>query len=192
LVVELDREGEDYVDYDLASPELHSALKANGFKLGIGSFSDIYFMDQVKCNKINLGLGTKSSHSTHSRFDMGIFDRQRKRLLDFAEMYQDVSWPEVADKGWGFFRDDCCDLCLEPTPFDRLIYDRRRDCLLCPSCAATPGDEMGAASDIKWLECESCGDPHNVDELVYDHLYNGFLCASCHYLLHGDTVLEGV
>lgn len=185
LVIELDREGEDYVDYGLASDELHSVLKANGFTLGQGSFSDICFMDQVECNKINLGLGTKCGHSTHSRFDMEVFERQTKRLTDFAELYRDATWPKVVEKGWrgiGYEGTDCCDLCLKTMHFQDLIHNQQQDCWTCPDCARAPG----VASDAKWLECESCGDPCSKDELIYDRLYDRFLCATCHYILSED------
>lgn len=154
LVVELDREGEDYVDYGLASSELRWALEDCGFTHQQGLFSDICMMDHVKCNKFNLGLGTHHSHSKDSGFDMGVFERQVKRLLDFVEMYKDITWPEAdgKDRGWfgSVYDDDICDVC----------------------------------TDAQYFECESCGDPHGLDELIYDPLYDGFLCATCHYVLH--------
>lgn len=183
LVVELDREGEDYVDYGLASDELRAALEAGGFTYGLGSFSDICFMDHVRCNKINIGLGTKHGHSAHSRFDMGVFYRQVRRLLDFAESHRDITWPEAQADIWGFFRNDTKHMDVD-CPRE-LIYDKRNE--------RFPRQYLN--DRVQWLECDSCGDLCDVDELVYDYLYDGFLCGSCHHVLHEDdedAVLEGV
>ena len=191
LVIELDREGEDYVDYGLASDKLHAALKECGFTFGEGSFSDICFMDHVKCNKINIGLGTKHGHSKHSRFDMGVFYRQVKRLLDFTTLHTDSTWPKAEDDAWKFFHygwkhtcDDCCDCCLEPTPFKDLTHDTQNGRFLCPDCVQHMRECLNEC--VQWFECESCGDPCNIDELAYDHLYGGFLCGSCRHVLHED------
>ncbi len=100
LIIELDREGEDYVDYDLASEELTAVLESYGFKQGIGSFSDICFMDHVVANKINVGLGTYSGHSTKSGFDLCQYNRQMERLMEFVETWFDRSWPEPEVPSW--------------------------------------------------------------------------------------------
>lgn len=188
LVIELDREGEDYVDYGLASDKLHAALKECGFTFGEGSFSDICFMDHVKCNKINIGLGTKHGHSKHSRFDMGVFYRQVKRLLDFSELNRDKHWPEAdGNLGWGWglgkfgrydLDGDICDVCLDTVKRGALHFNRQKGVFECDRCRA--------ASDSHYAECESCGDPHPIEDLVYDPLYEGFLCPTCHYVLHEE------
>lgn len=190
LIAELDREGEDYVDYDLASNELRKVLKDCGLKHAEGLWSDICYMDHVKCNKFNLGLGTHHGHSKDSGFDMGVFDRQVKKFLDFAEMYRDTSWPDPEPTWTGGSRDwrkyshvsyqDCCDVCLEPMSFSDLTYDRQRDRFLCPTCM----EELSYDQNEHYFECESCGDPHTLDELAYDPFYQGFLCATCSYILH--------
>lgn len=183
LVVELDREGEDYVDYGLASDDLHTVLKANGFRQGVGSFSDICAMDHVKCNKINLGLGTKHSHSKDSGFDMGVFERQVKRLMDFVTLYRDRQWPEATGRrGWYWFNDDeVCDRCLTHVPLRKLNYNHHRDRWECDDCFKPD----------KWCEeCESCGDLHPIEDLIYDPLYDGFMCSTCHHALHEEDVYE--
>lgn len=187
LVVELDREGEDYVDYGLSSYELRQALDDGGFEMGQGIFSDICVMDQVECNKINLGLGTYNGHSKNSGFDVNVFYRQVRRLLDFAELHRDAKWPEaVGDDRWKFHYEDTCDACLNTVPSDRLSYNYTLDRFECPRCSQQLA---------QFAECESCGDPHSLDDLVYDPLYGGFLCATCSYVLHTDDeelVLEGL
>jgi hypothetical protein len=102
LVIELDRAGEDYVDYGLASDALHVALADAGFRQGVGSFSDVCLMSQLDCNKINLGLGTFDSHSRKSGFDMRAFYRQLARLETFVDRYGQTQWPAVTSGYWDF------------------------------------------------------------------------------------------
>jgi len=93
VVIGLDREREDYVDYGLASDELREVLRVVGFTRGIGTWSDIGSMDHVDCNKINVGLGAYNGHSTHSGFDLGEYHRQIARVVAFARDYREHVWP---------------------------------------------------------------------------------------------------
>lgn len=94
VIIGLDREGAGFVDYDLASEELKNALWAYGLHEEIGSFSDICFMDHIKCSKINLGLGTAYGHSSHSGFSQTVFYGQISNLLDFCNDNKKKTWPE--------------------------------------------------------------------------------------------------
>lgn len=198
VIIQLDREGDDFVDYGLASKELCDALKACGLKEGLGSFTDICFMDHVKTNKFNIGLGTRLGHSSHSMFDIKVFHEQVSRLMEFVELYGSKSWPEpktlIESYGWhsdSLYRGSThayttmCDHCFAETPIDRLAYNRLTGLYECRDCVSIPEDR---AVDVDYIECESCGDPCGLDELVYDQLYNGFLCSTCHYYLHEDEV----
>ena len=100
FVVELDREGAGYVDYDLASEELQQYLWVYGLECNWGSYSDIVEMDFIKCSKINLGLGTYNGHaeSPHSGFIESTLDSQIKKLLNFVEDYHDKHFEYC--EGW--------------------------------------------------------------------------------------------
>lgn len=63
LIIELDREGNDVVDYDLADKRL---LKKIDRHVGIGSFSDICSLKNPKCSCINMGIGYYDAHSKFS------------------------------------------------------------------------------------------------------------------------------
>jgi hypothetical protein len=138
LIVGLDREGEDYVDYGLASQELRDALEQGGFTQEVGTFSDICFMDHIRANKINVGLGTQKGHSSHSSFDMGIFYRQVRRLIAFCELHRDTQWPkavwppekyDIGLKPWAE-----CAYCGDIADIDELVLASQYGGLLCASC----------------------------------------------------------
>jgi len=94
FIIELDREGDDYVDYGLADDDFAMQF---GLMTGIshswGSFSDIGCMDHISCSKINLGIGTERSHSAMSWFTPSVCQSQIKALLHFVELYHDQHWP---------------------------------------------------------------------------------------------------
>lgn len=93
FVVELDREGEDYVDYGLASEDFHKIMEQYGFTKSLGSYTDIVEMDHIKVSKVNIGIGVSGSHSLHSSFDPGVMYRQLDRLLALCADYKDQSFP---------------------------------------------------------------------------------------------------
>ena len=102
LVVELDREGADYVDYGLASDELHDLLAGYEFERGLGSYTDICSMPQVTCCKINVGIGTYDSHGKKSGYDKAIADLQIARLLGFVHDHHDTRFTGNSDEDWGY------------------------------------------------------------------------------------------
>jgi hypothetical protein len=92
-VVELDREGEDYVDYGLASEDFHDAMVQHGFRQGIGSYTDICDMDYICASKVNIGIGTYRGHSPHSGFDPDALRRQIRRLLSLTADCAQTAYP---------------------------------------------------------------------------------------------------
>src|SRR5688572_4953131 len=59
-----DRKGTDVVMYQYESKPLTAALESSKFKIGIGSFSDIAFLDHLGCKGFNVGTGYHGEHST--------------------------------------------------------------------------------------------------------------------------------
>ncbi len=162
LVVGLDREGEDYVDYGLASDELRDALARAGFIRGVGSYSDVCSMGHVRCNKFNVGLGIAGSHSAHSTFDQGVFERQTRRLMAFVDRHRDTTWPEVVEVDewgpWGLWD-------------ERLAWMEEEDMLM-------------SDATMELVECLGCGDVGHVNVMEWSDMLGGYLCGGCYCALH--------
>jgi hypothetical protein len=123
-IVELDREGEDFVDYGLADDDLIKALEKHGFRHSYGSFTDICaLITDAAC--VNIGIGIEHSHSLNSSLDLDVMSRQISRLRAFfAELaktktcYKQPAQPKgyvgFSDYGgWDDNDENCffCDFC---------------------------------------------------------------------------------
>ena len=122
-IVELDREGEDFVDYGLADDDLIKALEKHGFRHSYGSFTDICaLITDVAC--VNIGIGVKHSHSCDSYMDLDVMARQVSRLREFFDelaksgiCYKQPEQPKryFGFSGYGEFDDNdenyFCDFC---------------------------------------------------------------------------------
>lgn len=83
LVVELDREGEDFVDYGLCDEGTLEDMEEWGFRWGWGTYTDICSMPYVECDKVNVGIGVYGSHSKKSGYRPDELERQLQRLLGY-------------------------------------------------------------------------------------------------------------
>jgi len=94
FIVELDREGEDYVDYGLCCDYMSNVLSAYGFESGWGSYTDIVELDMCHCSKINLGIGVVNSHQVNSWYDPSVVDRQLTKLMSFVRDFHAYHFEE--------------------------------------------------------------------------------------------------
>jgi hypothetical protein len=88
-----DRRGNDVVTYDYDSKEWERELKAAGCKVGIGSFSDICYLDHLGVHGVNFGTGYQDEHTKNCHvflWDTAVMVRQ---FVTFYRMQHDVSWP---------------------------------------------------------------------------------------------------
>lgn len=114
IVVELDREGEDFVDYGLASEETIAEMEEWGFRWNWGSYTDICSMPQVKCDKVNIGVGVYHSHSPQSGYRPTEMWRQVARLLGWLgvdESQEPVHYPsgrgmEPEERQWEVYGEE--------------------------------------------------------------------------------------
>jgi len=174
LIIGLDREGDDYVDYGYASDELHNALSSYRFMQGFGSFSDICFMDHIEVNKINIGMGTYSGHSSKSGFHRPILELQIERLLSFCEDHRDTDWPIVVQdiwqrRGWGNgWNDEWYDKSyIKPLPSNRWPP---------PDSFCVDEDD----EDWPWMEkCDLCGQQCNSDDMEW--IEDCLVCPDCYH-----------
>jgi hypothetical protein len=80
-IAEFDRCGTDAVTYELDNKKFLNQLKKH-FKIGIGSFSDIAFLNTDACC-VNIGIGFYDAHSQYSFFEPKIFQSQIVKFMKF-------------------------------------------------------------------------------------------------------------
>lgn len=60
---EFDRAGMDVVMYDYETDEAMTILENSGFEVGMGSFTDICYLEQLGCQGFNFGVGYHDQHT---------------------------------------------------------------------------------------------------------------------------------
>ncbi len=134
-IAEFDREGDDVVTYDLDSVEFLAALRKYWYH-SWGTFSDIVSMKTSSCC-MNVGIGTKHSHSKDSYVNKKQLRNQIEAFKEFHSEYKDVKFEQdfrhfmgagTTSSGYGFaqrqheyvygnntcagdYGDDICDFC---------------------------------------------------------------------------------
>jgi len=82
MIIELDRAGDDFVDYDLACNQLIVEMPKSR-KLSYGSFSDICFLNNPPCSCINIGIGY---YEAHSKYSYCVLDEVNKAVKDINRL----------------------------------------------------------------------------------------------------------
>lgn len=82
-IAEFDRGGTDVVTYDIDSPEWLVML-GNYWKVGLGSFSDIAFLETDVCC-LNMGIGY---HLDHSASSYAIAEETNNQIAKFIRFYE--------------------------------------------------------------------------------------------------------
>ncbi len=157
-ILELDRSGTDFVEYDTAPFSMIEAAKKY-FKEGIGSFSDIAFLD-TKCAAINCGIGYQHAHSKDSYIVLDDMEKQLKRIKRFYEHNKDIKYNQPTKSNWGIYgrsripyagyynygqdlKDDCYSC-------------RRTTCLGCKKVAYDYATDIEESDEISI--CDFCGE----------------------------------
>jgi len=203
FVIELDREGFDFVDYGLASAEFCKEFEhTTGIKQDWGSFSDICELQNVDCSKINLGTGCYSSHSRNSGFSPLVCQSQIRGLMEFVEVYKDTYFKQGAGYSFGYaagytykYKDYTTPLNYkgsnerDDNPLDDPLYDQRfesaNDYYLKRN-ELEYGDKLDP--DTIYFPCEICTKP--TPEYMYDNDLKCLCCPSCMEEIHSDTVVS--
>jgi hypothetical protein len=110
-IAEFDRRGQDVVMYEYESKSMEKALKSSGFKLGIGTFSDICELEVFGVACFNVGIGYHREHSTECWASMNELENQLKRFSKFFHGNKDqifVNEAPIRQDVWGdnYFRDE--------------------------------------------------------------------------------------
>lgn len=78
-----DRKGEDVVTYSYHNEKFENALLKNGFRFGLGSYSDIVELEQLDCCGVNIGTGFFNYHDLDGYVDLKMLMRQVLRFRNF-------------------------------------------------------------------------------------------------------------
>jgi hypothetical protein len=87
-----DRRGDDVVMYQYETKFAKKKLVKCGFKVGIGSFSDISYLDHLKCGGFNFGCGYDNEHSEWCSMDVDMCLTQVKKFVDFYNRHRDIKF----------------------------------------------------------------------------------------------------
>jgi len=115
-MIEFDRGGTDVVMYDYETPELCDLVKACGAKVGVGSFSDIAYLEHLGCAGFNWGVGYYDYHSKRSHAWLNDYFSM---LAKFIKFYMDNAdtflehTPKRRSSGFSYLLVDDCPRCEE-------------------------------------------------------------------------------
>jgi len=162
-IVEFDRGGSDAVTYGMESEKFVDALEDCGFILGVGSFSDLCFLDTGKC-AVNIGVGYYDAHSKYSYCTLPELECNLVKFKDLYATYaEDVfnrEYKQSRSRSQSFYSHNWCDAYDDP-------YDDLRSTGL--------GYSNIPADDVE--RCECCG---SLDaELVNIQSEGYMLCEDC-------------
>lgn len=88
-----DRSGTDVVMYEYETDKAVDRLRGVGFDVGIGSFSDICYLDHLKCTGFNFGTAYYANHAVHSHFIPEELEMMIKKFQKFWNKYRQMGMP---------------------------------------------------------------------------------------------------
>ena len=100
-IVEFDRRGTDVVFYDYDRNEQWvDSWYYGGWNVGVGTFSDIAFMEHLECCGANIGIGYHREHSSKCHVDLKHTSKQLQKFKQFWTSYKDSQFP-YTEKHYG-------------------------------------------------------------------------------------------
>lgn len=101
-VIEFDRGGTDVVMYEYEDDDLVELVESAGADVGVGSFSDICYLDHLGVKAFNWGVGYRDYHYARSHAFLDDTMGMVARFVEFHSLWADVKMPHVAaPRGWG-------------------------------------------------------------------------------------------
>lgn len=85
-----DRDGEDVVLYEFDSRKFRKRLRGFDFEIGAGSFSDIYWLEELNCKGVNIGCGYHNNHSLNAFAIESQTIRQVNKFVNFYNQTKDT------------------------------------------------------------------------------------------------------
>lgn len=85
-IFSFDRKGTDAVMYDYYDVHMDKLLQSFGYKVGVGSYSDIAEMEGLRCKAFNFGIGYYNEHSLKAYVSRNDFYLNLKRFVSFFKL----------------------------------------------------------------------------------------------------------
>lgn len=92
---QFDRRGTDVVMYDYETDELSDAISMMGGVVGIGSFSDICYLEHLGISGLNFGTGYHKEHTLRCHADLRDTTIMIELFMDFYNTYSEVRFEYV-------------------------------------------------------------------------------------------------
>lgn len=182
---EFDRAGTDVVMYQYENDTMTDAVEDAGFKVGIGSYSDIADL-AINAGAFNFGTGYYANHLPHAyanlaetkanadKFSQVFYPKYKKQHFEYTEI--DFTIPHFSARAAGALRWQLCDVCGQMATTDSFgMY-------LCDNCLRYTDSDGEKPYDL--IECEWCSDWVSPNELTaMDFMGVHYVCNHCKTLL---------
>jgi hypothetical protein len=185
-IFSFDRQKDDVVLYDYQDAKINSweqALKDSEFRIGLGSFSDIAFMEDLGIKGVNIGTGYVNEHSRNCYASMKMLTSQIEKFKNFYDKNKDIKYAHVEkpyisyNRGWdyGFSR------------YNPYYKKTNLGCYLCE-------DGVGINPVFNVYLCDDCfkdaGICQECDDIFPDiELMNG-TCLDCNYQKSFEDIMD--
>lgn len=103
-MIEFDRGGTDVVTYQYGDDETDKRVTSIGARVGMGSFSDISYLDHLGCKGFNWGVGYEDYHGPRSHAYLNDTFLMVTLFLEFHDRWADTFMPHDATAAvdpWG-------------------------------------------------------------------------------------------
>jgi len=182
-IFELDRMGSDVVTYSYGEDGWNDLLKKEGFKVGVGSFSDICELEKCRCKALNLGIGYRNQHTDYCHADLTETKKNLEAFVAFAIKYAGKTFPHVPFSGKSSYCERWHDNrhphhnygCGYKHSKDASSYDSKRGIETHNPTESTKPTESKPEEEIK----EAALSPHYYDEDEVKGWHDLFVCKSC-------------
>lgn len=147
-IFEFDRAGTDVVLYEYEDADMLSLCELFGWEVGLGSFSDISYLEHLGCKGFNIGTGYYKQHTLRCYANLEETLAQAKRFVRFAKQLGDERLPHIQrPKTFGYW------------PKSSQSWGSNWRSL--PSVYRTDlhCDDCGSLLDVDWFYCPFCGEP---------------------------------
>ena len=94
-IIEFDRGGTDVVMYQFEREEYVDMVEDTGARVGLGSFSDICYLDHLGCAAFNWGVGYEDYHGPRAHAWLEDTFRMVGRFMKFHAAHADTFLPHV-------------------------------------------------------------------------------------------------
>lgn len=110
-IFEFDRTGTDAVMYEFENNEMKELVNAYGWKVGIGSFTDICYLEGLECKGFNFGSGYHDYHGKYAyaklrelawsiKNFLTFFEDQKENFMEHEETVYTYSYRGTTGAAW--------------------------------------------------------------------------------------------